>query len=431
MPKRYNNFQVLVGNLSKLYKKSLSQKRLEIFLYNPYPFYKRMRSLSPVLWSEQFKHFLVFDYDSVLEVMSDQKNFSNESLETFNLVEENRDIVAPFFKIMGEWLVLKDDPRHSEMRNILARAFTPKYLSSIEEDMEKVSLRHLNKVKNLDNFDFHNDFSVPFASEVFMKLLGVNHEDLDLVEPWIKDLALVVGRTKNVDYLKRGVKAIMEMKQYLERVIEEKKRVKTNDMISLLVEANKNGVLTDSEISSQAIMLLSGGFETVSASLSGGVMALLKNKNQLDYLMDNPQFISKTIEEIFRFVSPAQAPTRVAKRDINFHGIKIKKGQGIAPVVASANRDKKYFENPEFFDLKRNSDAHLAMGKGVHHCIGASLSRMQLKIVFKNLLDHQILTNLNLESEVEDWNTDNFSFRLPKSVKVQNALAKAKCPYGG
>lgn len=427
MLKKYKFHHKVIGNLSKYYKRTMSRSELEHFLYNPYPFYSKMRKFAPVFWSEEFKHWLVFDYDGVSEVLVNNDVFSSESIETFNLVAENRDLISPFFDIMKEWLVLKDDPRHADMRQVIAKVFTPKYLLSKEQQIKKIAEEKAEVILSRKEFDFHNDFSVPFSSEVFMNLLGVNSKDLHIVEPMIKDLALVVGRTRNIDFLKKGIQGIKNLEEYLTSVIIDRKQNPQNDILTLLVQANDRGVLTESELTAQAIMLLSGGFETISATLSGGVQCLLKNKRELNKLHSNRNLVNNMIEETLRFVAPAQAPTRIAAKDINFRGIKIKKGEGVAPVVASANRDEQKFKNPDVFLIDRKEKSHLAMGKGVHHCIGASLSRMELKIAIEVLLDSGILNNIQLKSEKEDWNTDNFSFRLPKTVMVEQK--EIKCPF--
>lgn len=425
-----NYLHILLGRVSKYYKKTLHPDTLSDFLSNPYPYYQKARDYAPVLWSEQFKHWLVFDYERVREVLVDSNNFSSQSLETFNLIEENRDIVEPFFKIMGDWLVLKDEPRHAEMRAVIAKAFTPKYLASKEADTRRIAQKNIEKISRMDSFDFHNDFSVPFAASIFMDMLGVNPEDLGRVEPWIKDLALVVGRTRNIEHLKKGVNAIKEMEKYLEEIIEQRKYEPQNDIISLLVQANEKNILSNSEMSAQAIMLLSGGFETVSATLSGAALAFLKHKQEFQKLKTNMNLLPLAIEEMFRFVSPAQAPTRVASRDINFYGVKIKKGEGVAPIAASANRDARVFDEPNRFIIDRNPNPHLAMGKGIHHCVGASLSRMEIRIVMEEIVKVNLFNEVDLiDTEKEDWNVDNFSFRLPKSVNIKRTVTHATCPF--
>lgn len=426
MLKKYSVYHRFIGNISRYYKKTFSQKELEKFLYNPYPYYSKMRKFAPIFWSEEFKHWLVFDYDGVEEVLVNNRDFSSQSIETFNLISENRELLSPFFDIMKDWLVLKDDPRHSEMRKVISKVFTPKYLLSKESEIRIIADNCLNKVLNLNEFDIHNEYSVPFASEVFMKLLGVNSDDLELVEPMIKDLALVVGRTRNIEYLNRGIEGIKNLEKYLIEVIAERKLFPKDDILSLLIEANDKGILSDKELIAQAIMLLSGGFETISATLSGGIQCLLQNKEELDKLNSNYDLIDLLIEETLRYVAPAQAPTRIAIRDVNFRGVKIKKGQGVAPVVASANRDEKQIFLPNQFLIERKTN-HLSMGKGIHHCIGASLSRLELKIAFKSLLKTKILDDLVLVNKKEDWNVDNFSFRLPRTVMVKQKIKK--CPF--
>lgn len=410
------------AKLSKGYKKVFSDSELKEFLLDPYPKYELLRKIAPVFWSEHFKHWLVLDYEKVYIALTDKERFSSESLETFSLLSANRELLDPFLEIMGRWLVLKDDPKHKAMRNVLAKVFTPKFLNSKKESFRQISDELIKEIEQGDDiFDFHSQLSVPFASRVFMNLFGIPFQDVNYIEPLIKDLALVVGRTRDANLMKRGIRGIKEMEKYLLNAIENKKQQPGNDIITLLINANKKGILDDKEMVAQAIMLLSGGFETISATLSGGMLALLKNPKELLKLKNDPSIIPLAIEECLRFVAPAQSPTRIARYDMDFFGVKIKKGEGVAPVVASANRDPKVFDRPNQLIVDRTPNEHLAMGKGSHHCIGAILSRMELQIFFEQFLTSDLVNMSLVDDKYEDWNTDNFSFRIPKSILINKS----------
>ena len=409
-------YQPVIGNFSRFIKMKMPQKSLNKFLYQPYSMYAKMRKHCPVFWSEHFKHWLFFDYDTVKIILSDNQTFSSQSVETFNLLDDFREEMSPFYEIMERWMVLKDDPEHRILRNIMAKMFTPASVALRADRTKQLAQSLIDEMKKKEVVDLAADFALPLPASVFLDIFGIEESNFTVVEGWVRKIAVVVGRTRDPKALKDGQEALLKMKAYLLNKIEASE-VKEGSLLYILIKGKKENKITEQDLIANSIMLLSGGFGTIEATILGGMTALLKDKQQFTLLKENPELMDLAIEEILRFTSPAQAPTRVTTKDVKINGVWIKKGQGVAPIVGSANRDERIFKNADKLDITRKNNPHLAMGIGKHHCIGTSLLDLQGPIAFSLLLN--TFPNMELLDEREDWNTDNFSFRTLKSLRVR------------
>lgn len=411
-------YKSFLGNMSKYYKKNYSQAELQDFLANPHKTFSVLRKHCPVFWNEYFNHWLIFDYDTCKIVLTDTDLFSSQSAETFSLAPELREEMEPFYASMKKWMVLQDGENHKKIRQAVAKIFTPKSLEIQRERATNIAKSLIVKLKEQEKFDFIKEYATPLPASIFLGMLGVELDMISTVESWVRKIARVVGRTKDVNALLEGRNALVAMEVYLKEKINERRLKKEEDIISVIINANEKSVISDDEVIANCVMLMSGGFGTIEATLSGGVLELLKNPKQLEKLKNDWSLLDNSIEEILRYVCPAQAPTRIASKDLVLNGVKIKKGQGVAPVVASANRDINIFKDPNMFDISRMNNPHLSLGLGRHHCIGASLSRIQLPIAVKTFFDS--FPNVKLDSNIEDWNDDNLSFRMLRSLYLKN-----------
>ncbi|WP_309896265.1 cytochrome P450 [Archangium sp.] len=380
------------------------------FLINPHPFLKRLREEEPVYWSEETRHWLLTRYEDVQVGLRDASRFSSQSSETFVVRDEFMQHLRPIITQFSMWAVMKDNPEHKRLRGLINQAFRPENLKDIQLRARQTAEWLIDQVQDKGEMEFVNDYAYSLPALLFaVEILGMDRSDLPTFKTWSVDLARATGRSDNLEIMKKGQDALLAMTDYLTKAINERIARPREDFLSFMVKAwREDNKLTLEEVVAQMVMLLAGGHTTTQNVISTGLLALFKHPEQLEILKKNPEPTRQASEEFYRYTSPAQAPTRIAACDIEIGGKLIKKGQGVMPVVVSANRDATIFERPDELLLTREKNPHLGFGSGNHVCPGTFLARMEIPIAFEVLFRR--IPNIRPKSEQEDWNM-NLSFR--------------------
>jgi cytochrome P450 len=380
------------------------------FHVNPFPLYKQLREQEPVYWSEETRHWLLTRYEDVQAGLRDTTRFSSQSSETFVVRDDFMQHLRPIVTQFSMWAVMKDDPEHKRLRGLINKAFRPDSIKDIHVRARNTAEWLIDQVYDKGEMDFVNDYAYSLPALLFaVEILGMDRSDLPTFKEWSVDLARATGRIDNLEIMKKGQDALLQMTDYLTQAINDRIERPREDFISYLVKAwREENKLTKEEVVAQMVLLLAGGHTTTQNVISTGLLALFKHPAQLELLKKNPEFTKAAGEEIYRFTSPAQAPTRIAACDFELGGKQIKKGQGVMPVVAAANRDPAVFERPDELNLTRETNPHLGFGSGIHICPGAFLARVEIPIAFETLFRR--IPNIRPKSNNEDWNM-NLSFR--------------------
>lgn len=380
------------------------------FLTNPYPFYHQLREQEPVYWSEETRHWLLTRYEDVQAGLRDTTRFSSQSSETFVVRDEFMQHLRPIVTQFSMWAVMKDNPEHKRLRSLINQAFRPESLKDIHVRARQTAEWLIDQVYSKGEMDFVNDYAYSLPALLFaVEILGMERSDLPTFKTWSVDLARATGRIDNLEIMKKGQDALLAMSDYLTKAIQTRIDHPREDFLSYMVKSwREENKLTLEEVVAQMVMLLAGGHTTTQNVISTGLLALFKHPEQLEFLKKNPQLTKQGGEELYRFTSPAQAPTRIAATDFELGGKQIKKGQGVMPMVAAANRDPSVFERPDELNLTREKNPHLGFGSGIHVCPGAFLARVEIPLAFEVLF--QRIPNIRPKSSQEDWNM-NLSFR--------------------
>ena len=206
---------------------------------------------------------------------------------------------------------------------------------------------------------------------------------------------------------------------YLKKLIRERRIRPRDDLISGLVKAQEgNDQLTDDEVLAMIFLLLSAGHETTVNLIGSGALALLEHPDQILRLRDQPELIKPAVEELVRYVVPAEMTTqRYATQDVTIAGITIPRGEMVLGVLASANRDPKHFENPDVVDIARENNKHLSFGQGMHYCLGAPLSRLEAQIALSTLFRRVPNLRVSISPEQIRWRS-GFIVRGLESLPV-------------
>ncbi|HJT77565.1 MAG TPA: cytochrome P450, partial [Gemmataceae bacterium] len=342
---------------------------------DPYSIYDRLRAASPVFHvPPPFDAWLIFDYDGVKRALADHDTFSSA-------------VPAP-----RNWFIFFDPPRHTKLRNLITRAFTPRSVANLEPRIRELARRLLDRVIERGEMDLAADFAVPLPMKVIAGMIGIPDEDWLRFTRWSDAiLRLSHGRTGGAE-AERGAReftaATAEMSAYLTDMIAQRRARPQDDLLTRLVAAEVDGErLTHDEILGFFQLLVVGGQETTTNLIDNAVLCFLEHPDQLARLRAAPDLLPSAIEEVLRYRSPLQWMMRTPRHDVELHGQVIPAGRLVLPMLGSANRDPRHFPDAGRFDITRDPNPHLAFGHGAHSCLGAPLARLEARIALGDFLE--------------------------------------------
>jgi len=285
--------------------------------------------------------------------------------------------------IAGQVLNMMDDPRHSEIRRLVSSGLTPRMIARVEDDLRARARRLLDAVVPGSPFDFLVEIAAELPMQMICILLGVpeseRHWLFHAIEP---QFDFGGSRKASVGQL-TAEEAGSRMYTYGQELIASKRAKPTDDMLSVVANA---GGLSDLELYLFFSLLFSAGAETTRNAVAGGLLALAEHPSQLALLRTDLALLPTAIEEMVRWTSPSPSKRRTATRDVSLGGCLIEAGQKVQIWEGSANRDSLVFANADSFDITRKPNPHLGFGQGVHYCLGANLARLELRVLFEELL---------------------------------------------
>jgi cytochrome P450 family 142 subfamily A polypeptide 1 len=290
-----------------------------------------------------------------------------------------------------------DDPAHRRRRALVSTGFTPRRVADHEPKIRRICADLLDRAAAKRQFDFVREVAAPLPMIVIGDLLGVAAEDHDMLLRWSEDLIGALSATASAEALDATMRAFGEYSAYHQAVVADRRaKPLQDDLMSVLVHAEIDGErLDDDALLQESLLILVGGDETTRHVLSGGMHALLRNPDQLERLLGAPHLISSAVEEMLRWVTPIQNMNRTATRDTELHGQRIRAGDKVLLLYVAANRDERVFVHPHRFDVAREPNPHVAFGGyGAHFCLGASLARLELRVMFEELLRRPLLLEL-------------------------------------
>ena len=285
-------------------------------------------------------------------------------------------------------LLFLDPPDHTRLRALVSKAFTPGAVNALESRIRGILGALLDDIDDPSAFDLMEAVARPLPVIVMAEMLGVPAEDRARFAVWSAQRARLLEPTISRRERKAGGAASQAFDAYFRPIIEERRAAPREDIVSALVRAQDKGEqLSERETLNMLRLLLSAGTETTVNLIGNGILALLRNPDQLQRLRDDPGLIPAAVEELLRFDSPVQADFRRVLADCEVNGFPLRKRDNIVLLLGSANRDPDVFVNPGRLDIDRRQGRHLSFGGGIHHCLGAPLARLEGRIVLEMLLD--------------------------------------------
>jgi cytochrome P450 len=346
---------------------------------NPYSVYDQMRSSSPVFHLPPFDLWMIFDFEGVKRVLMEHDTFSSDLSH------------APGQGNPGEWFIFFDPPRHTKLRALISKAFTPRVVANLEPRIRELSRQLLDQTIERGQMDLSTDFSVPLPMLVITEMIGVPVADWPRYKRWsdaILKLANTFSRDEEAATTLTEYRAVTaEMRVFLPDLISQRRAARQDDLLTRLVEAEVDGErLTQEEILGFVQLLLVGGQETTANLINNAILCFIENPDQLARLRAAPDLLSSAIEEVLRYSSPVQWMPRATRGDVEVHGQVIPAGKLVLPMIGSANRDPKQFADAGRFDIVRDPNPHIAFGHGIHACLGAPLARLEARIALADFL---------------------------------------------
>jgi cytochrome P450 len=347
--------------------------------------------------------YLVTRHEDVKAVLSDHQRFSNGRPPGFVVpgappVSDEELASSRAGNLLG-----LDPPEHQRLRRMLTPEFTIRRMKRLEPRIVEIVDAQLDAMESTGPpADLVSSFALPIPSLVICELLGVPYEDReDFQQRSTRQLDLSLPISERLELVRRG-------RAYMATLVERSRRNPGEDILGMLVRDHGHE-LTDDELIGVASLLLLAGHETTSNMLGLGTLALLRHSDQLAAVRDDPDAVGPAVEELLRWLSIVQsAIPRITTTDVEIAGVGIPAGQLVFVSLPSGNRDQEFIDSAEVLDIRRGAPGHLAFGHGVHHCLGAPLARMEMRIAFPALL--QRFPTLALAENFDDVQFRSFHF---------------------
>lgn len=310
--------------------------------------------------------------------------------------------------IAGQVLNMMDDPRHAQIRRLVSSGLTPRMIRLVEDDLRARARRLLDAVVPGEPFDFLVDVAAELPMQMICILLGVPESERHWLFEAIEPQFDFGGSRKAALAQLSEAEAGSRMYAYGQQLIAAKRAQPTEDMLSVVANAVVDDAeapaLSDLELYLFFSLLFSAGAETTRNAIAGGLLALAQHPEQLRALRADPATLPTAVEEMVRWTAPSPSKRRTATRDVELGGQPIQAGQKVQIWEASANRDPAVFERPDEFNITRKPNPHLGFGQGVHYCLGANLARLELRVLFEELLSR--FAGVRVVRDVE-WTRSN------------------------
>jgi len=412
------------------------------FRRDPYSCYRELRDLAPVHYAPDANVWCVSRYEDVQAVLRRDDVFSSRAM--FMMLMNNghdgmaplswsllrfvgllvwRTRINPFTFATARNLIAEDGERHTGLRNIVNRGFTPRWIAAWETRARAIVAGRMATFDQRDHFDVIEDLAIPLPVTIIAEMLGVEPERRADFKRWSDAIIYnATGPGRETPFSPLFGRALAGMISYVQRVARARRRAPAEDLISQIVAEQEGATgLSDREVVQFVTLLLVAGNETTTNLIGNAVRALLRHPDQLARAVADPGLVPSLVEEVLRWDAPIQLVFRITTEEVELAGTRIPKGAIVAPLLGSANRDERRFADPDRFDVTRDAQGHVGFGFGKHFCLGASLARLEARVALEALLP--LLPRLQLATEPEL--VDSFLVRGPRTLELRRARHEA------
>ena len=274
-------------------------------------------------------------------------------------------------------MIYMDPTRHTELRALVSRAFTPRRVAEIEPLTRRVARDLIEGLVGREECDVQHDYATILPSVVIAQMIGIPDETIDEVRGWTESFLEIQGPDDYMDSLGKCYELFAQL-------LAARRERPEDDLMSALLAAEVDGTrLSDEELLGFCFLLVLAGNDTTSGLIGSGIVLMDRHRDQRALVLDDPTLWPDAVEEINRLESPTQVLPRCTTRDVTFHDIVISAGSRTMLIWGSANHDDRVYPDPEQFDVTRDGLKHLVFGHGVHYCLGANLARLEARVAFE------------------------------------------------
>jgi cytochrome P450 len=391
------------------------------FRQDPYPAYERLRSTKPV--TKTLGMWVLTRYADVQGVLRD-RSFSADLIP--QLIRRQADRlqqadVARIERLAKKSLVFTDNPDHARLRGLVNRVFTPQAAARRRPRITEIAETLLDRAWDAGGMDAIGDFAGALPILVMCDWMALPDSLRDQVGAWTHDIRFLLEpglmSAADFDHVCEVVEAFV---QALQEVVDDRRSRPGDDLISELIGTETVGGdrLSDEELIFVCVMCFVAGNETTKSLIGNGLLALLRHPGQDELLRRRPELVKSAVAEALRYDSPLQQTKRLATRDVEVGGQRVREGDQLLLCLGAANRDPAEFPEPDVFDITRDTRGrgHLAFGHGMHGCLGGLLAELQAEVAFAAL--YRRAERLELRTEQLEWQDQSFIIRGLKSLPV-------------
>jgi cytochrome P450 len=376
----------------------------------PYDFYQSLQEQAPVYQLPDTNIFMVSRHADVKQLLKDTQTYSNNFNHLLKGPEPAPEVTEIYARAWQpvDTMITADPPRHKTYRTLVNKVFNAKRVNAMEDYMKAIVEELVDSFIDKGECDFVREFTTPLPVYVIADQLGVPRKDLKDFKRWSDSFARRLSQMATPEEQVEDAENIVAFQLYFAEMVASRRETPSDDMISDLgvteIEDPDTGEvrrLNMEELQSILQQLMVAGNETTTSAITGGMVSLIQNPEQMKDLQAHPEKIPNAVEEILRMESPSAGMWRVVKKDTEFQGVKIPKDSLVMLRYHAANRDRELFEHPNDIDIDRdNAGDHIAFGQGIHFCPGAMLARKEMTVAFEALLSR--LDNIQLVEEKSD-----------------------------
>ena len=389
-------------------------------MQDPYTYYGQLRDEDPIHWNELYELWVITRHDDLVWLTRNHEIFSsavwlNDPRPAYPSINESDNEMYEYVRnYQGKQFIQYDRPDHLEMRKVVHTYFTPKSMEEWRPLVQSAINDLLDEAEQKPDFDLMRDLATPLPVLVIAEMMGVPKEERPHIRMLAEKLLYIArGEPDRMHILTEGMQGMLD---YVDPMVDQRLVNPTDDFISVLASGEKAGVFTREQVLVNTSLLLLAGHETTINLICNGALAFMENRDQWDILRADPEgLMVRANEEALRYDSPVKSIQRLAGQDVEMRGKLIKKDDRIRWFIPSANRDPNKFERPDEMDITRWPNPHVAFGAGIHHCLGATIARVEGQEVFRELAERYPDMELpNFEMEYQP----SITFRSVKSMPV-------------
>ncbi|HWB66761.1 MAG TPA: cytochrome P450 [Mycobacteriales bacterium] len=349
---------------------------------DPHPVWRRMRDEAPLYRNDRHDFWALSRYADVLAASREPLIYSSAKGTVLEIMGEGQ-LTRPGL------IIFMDPPEHNSLRALVSKAFTPRRIAALEEQIRAICVDLLDPYVGSGGFDYVADFGAQLPSKVISALLGVPAADQPHVLQVINTTFHLDPDSGMVNDVSLG--AQVELWEYLTDQLEQRRRTPSDDMLTALVEVEltddgERRKLTAEEAVAFAGLLISAGTETVARLLGWTAIVLDQHPEQRAALVEDPSLVPNAVEELLRYEAPSPVQGRTLTQQVELYGTALPQGARVLLLTGSAGRDERAFPDPDRFDVRRKIDQHVSFGVGTHYCLGAALARLEGRVAIAETL---------------------------------------------